>query len=264
MDLSHLPNHHVPKRRRLDEAPGSRAKPVEGQIEEPHLQISWPPSNQAAFNSHLALYAGQQNLPVSASYAPSAIVSSGFEFRSMSFDSNGGLNNHASQSYETQSLTGGDPYKIQPTTACYQSDLFNHHSLTYSRPVNFLTPPPTLLPHHAISPQQAHAHPLTTPYHTYSFQVPHIPQKPSEPSSVQTLPPAILNGKAGIQSFDESTLSASVQLDKDRGEMVCFGMVSIYILPHKAILANFRRSRPSLVGVSGKVHAKFHHHFQSN
>jgi hypothetical protein len=101
------------------------------------------------------------------------------------------------------------------------------------------------------------------PYSVASFQAPRISQQPSEPPSVKTLPTFIPDNESGIRISDDSALSLSAQLDKDQSEMVCFGMVSAYMLYHKSIFANIYRSRPSPLDVSGNVHVKFHQRFQS-
>jgi hypothetical protein len=273
MDLPHQLHDHAAKRRRLDEVPGSWAKPTEEQIEEPRLQLSWSSFYQASSDPRLTLPAIQQDFLVPETCGLPArphlnTVSSGYETLSTRPYFNGQSSSQASRFYETHALPGGDTYETQPTGTRYQSGPCSSLSSTYSWP-DVPTPPPASWLHHAVRPQLVQAHSLISvpipchPYSVASFQAPCISQQPSEPPSVETLPTFIPDNEAGICISDDPALSLSAQLDRDQSEMVCFGMVSTYMLYHKSVFANIYRSRPSPLDVSGKVHVKFHQRFQS-
>lgn len=273
MDLPHQLHDHAAKRRRLDEVSGSWAKPTEEQIEEPHLQLSWSSFCQASSETRLTLSAVQQDFLAPESLGLPArpylnTVSSGFETFSTRSDFNGQSSSQASRFYETHALPGGDTYETQPTGTRYQSGPCSSLSSTYSW-LDIPKAPPDSWLHHAVRPQLVQAHSLISvpipchPYSVASFQAPRISQQPSEPPSVKTLPTFIPDNEAGIRISDDSALSLSAQLDKDQSEMVCFGMVSTYMLCHKSVCANIYRSRLSPLDVSGKVHVKYHQRFQS-
>jgi hypothetical protein len=126
MDLPHQLHDHAAKRLRLDEVPGSWAKPTEEQIEEPHLQLSWSPFYQASSDPRLTLSAIPQDFLAPDSCGLPArpypnTVSSGFEAISTQSYFNGQSSSQASRFYETHALPGGDTYETQPTGTWYQS-----------------------------------------------------------------------------------------------------------------------------------------------
>jgi hypothetical protein len=274
MDLPHQLHHHAAKRRRLDEVSDSWGKPTEKQTEEHHPQLSWPSFYQASSDPCLTSSAMQQNFLAPESRGLLArpnlnTVSSGFKNISILSDFNGQLSSQASQFYETHGRPGGDTYETQPTATGYQTGPCSHIASTYSRPLKVPTPPPASWLRHAVYPQLVQAQsPVSVPipchpYSVASFQAPRISQQSSEPPSVKTIPTFIPVNEIGIHISDDSALSLSALLDKDQSEMVCFGMVSTYMVHHKSICADICRSRPSPLSVSGKIHVKFHHRFQS-
>lgn len=232
MDLHHTLHHHPAKRRRLDKVPGSWAKQTEDQIEEPHIQLPRSPFYQASSHPHLTSSATlQDSLAPESCDLPARLylnaVSSEFEIISTGSDFNGQSGSQASRFYETHGLLGSDSYETQRTATWYQLGPCSHLSSTYSLSVN--VPPPPLAPwlHHAVHTQPAQAHPLISV--PASFQAPLISQQSSEPPSVKTLPPFIPDNEAGIHISDYPASSGLFQLDNDRSDMICFGMVSEFI-----------------------------------
>jgi hypothetical protein len=238
MDLPHQLNDHVAKRRRLNEVPGSWERPTGEEIKEPHLQLSWtsfcpassdPPTIQQDF-----LASESCGLPTQP-YLNTVL--SGSETISTRSDFNGQSSSQAYQFYETYPLPGSDTYETQPTSTRYQSG-----PCSISSWPGVPTPPSASWLHHAVSPQPFQAYSLTPipiPYHPYpvaSFQAPGISQQTLESPPVEAVPTFIPDNEALIRISDGSALPLSAQLDKDQSEMVCFGMVSTYILYHKSVV----------------------------
>ena len=272
MDQPHNVHNHAAKRQRLDEGPDSRAEPAEGHVEEPHLQLSMVPFYQVNSDPRLSesvlqqsfLAPGFYNLPTQP-YLNT--ISSGFESNFARFDHDLQLSSQASRFQETYSLNGDKSYGSLPNVTQWQTGPCNYLATASSVPLNVPTSPSAQWLHHAFHPQPVQAHPLMSvpvscgQSSEASFQVSHTSQRLSEPPLGETLPKFIPNNEAKF--YNKSGLSPSSQPVQDQCEMVCFGMVSRYMLYHKPVRADIHRSRPSPLDMSCKGHVKFHQRFQS-
>lgn len=243
MDLPHQLHQHAAKRQRLNEDPTSWAKITEEQIEEPCAQFSIFSFHQASSNTQLALSAAQQAFSVPESYDfPTQTylesISSRSETNLNRPDFNRQLSNQVSRLNDSHGLAGSCTSEIQPTTAWYQPGPCSDPSSTYSLLANAPIPSPTPWLHRAVHPQLVQAQSFTLipmpcqPYPVASFQAPCSTQQSLEPPSGETLSSFIPENGIGIHDFDDT---ARFQLDKDRSEVVCFGMVSSSKLDHKFV-----------------------------